>query len=750
MNKGLPSAENLIALQTHAPAAPAKAAHAKLRKRPEDDAQADATPAAPSDQAAAAADQTAAPTDADTLIAQAAQAAPAAAEGSAPAAGGASTASGTAGAGAGAPVAAGGFGGIGMGGLALGAGAIGVAAAAGGGGGGSGGGVGGAGGGGGGTTPAPMPANPVVIHGFSDYMAAVNQTGGATMATTATATGIPPGATTPFLDVSGGFARGALPKTLADLRPMNYHVSGTNVTSINDGGIVVDQQGHPDATIMAHSDATAGASNLMWMQTLAVRNFTAGAAGTPTVSTAAANASGAGSDAEIGVQHLSMDATLAGAAAGQTNLAATATGGGAAHAFAGDVHLSVNSSGIGTAAAPVTSQIHMGAGEGDQPGILASASGAGSHANTAVAGDVTLSGHGDDIYVFNSGVFAQGTSGGSADTDIGGNMSFASDGRAAHSYILVRSMTDGSSGSAADVHIHGNVDLDSTGTGSSLTRAAVQASGGGTAEIDGHLNVDSHGGLADSAMQVTALGSGHVSIASLGMSIDGAGHGWMDLYTDHDGGLSIGAVNLSTQAGSDVTLHVQNTNPPNPDGDATFIAHGDGSANVSIATANIGGAGDAYLFLNTQTFGTINQAASLERMDLHYQLADQNSATIGSAQMTTVNGFSVGHDSVIYDGAVATDTNFANAGHFGSLDALNAGLNTALDGTVKYVFAVYDGTEDINHNGIADDHNAGVLAWDDNGTGITSVLVLPGVTTLAANNLSFPEPTPTPGPAQPA
>ena len=39
--------------------------------------------------------------------------------------------------------------------------------------------------------------------------------------------------------------------------------------------------------------------------------------------------------------------------------------------------------------------------------------------------------------------------------------------------------------------------------------------------------------------------------ASLGMSIDGAGHGWMDLYTDHDGGLSIGAVNLSTQAGSD-------------------------------------------------------------------------------------------------------------------------------------------------------------------------------------------------------
>ena len=57
-------------------------------------------------------------------------------------------------------------------------------------------------------------------------------------------------------------------------------------------------------------------------------------------------------------------------------------------------------------------------------------------------------------------------------------------------------------------------------------------------------------------------------------------------------------------------------------------------------------------------------------------------------------------------------------------------------GTHKYVFAVYNGTEDINHNGVADDHGSGVLAWDDNGSGISSVLMLPGVTTLAPTDLS--------------
>jgi hypothetical protein len=112
--------------------------------------------------------------------------------------------------------------------------------------------------------------------------------------------------------------------------------------------------------------------------------------------------------------------------------------------------------------------------------------------------------------------------------------------------------------------------------------------------------------------------------------------------------------------------------------------------------------------------------------------------------MTTINGYSASHDEVIYNGVLADSTNFTNAGSFSSLSALNAALNTDLDGTHKYVFAVYTGNEDINHNGIADDHNAGIVAFDDNGAGVTSVLMLPGVTALAATDLAWPAPPPPP------
>ena len=407
----------------------------------------------------------------------------------------------------------------------------------------------------------------------------------------------------------------------------------------------------------------------------------------------------------------------------------------------------MNSSGIGTSLAPIFSYIHMGDGEGAQPGILASASGAGSSANLGVAGNVSLSGHGDDVYAYDSGVFAQGTNGGSAHTDIGGNISFSADGREAHSYILIDASTDGGA-SAADVHVHGNVELDSAGTESALTRAAVRADGGGTVEIDGHLSADSSSPGSTSDMQVIAQGgSGAVSIGSVDMSIEGGGRGWLDLFTDHSGGLNIGTVNLSAAGGYDISLHAQNANDAvNGVVNGTFLAHTDSAVNVSIGTANVGGAGEVHMFLNSQTFGTINQASSLTLLDVHYQLADQDFAGVGAAPITTINGFSASHDDVIYNGVNADATNFSNAGSFNSVADLNAGLNAALDGTHKYVFAVYNGTEDINHNGVADDHGAGILAWDDNGTGVTSVLMLTGVTTLAANDLALPPPPPPPPP----
>jgi hypothetical protein len=513
---------------------------------------------------------------------------------------------------------------------------------------------------------------------------------------------------------------------------MTSTVAGASVATINDGGIVVNLQGTPDSFVVAHSNAAAGASNLMWMQNMAVGDL---AGQGTTIAVASATADGAGSDAEIGIQHLSMQLAGSGALNGRTDLAATATGGGTAHTVVGDVTLNMNSSATGSSAAPVFSYIHMGLAE---PGILASASDAGSTAKVEVIGDVKLIGHGDDLYVYNGGIVSHGTNGGVASTDIGGDVSFLSDGREAHSYVLVSASTDVAAGSAADVHIHGNVDLRSEGSESALSRAAVHADGEGKVDVDGHLNVTSSAPMASSLVQVTAQGDGHVAIGAIGMTIDGGTHqGWMDLFTDHSGGLTVGAVNLSATAGSEVSLNVQHVNDAlTGTVDDAFLAHADSTVGVSIATANLSGAGDVHMHLNTQTFGTINQAGSLDGLDVHYQLADANFAGIGAAPMTTINGFTGAHDQVTYNGVAADATNFTDAGSFNTLGAMNAAVDTALDGTHKYVFAVYNGTEDINGNGLADDHGSGVLAWDNDGSGVTSVLMLPGVTTLTPTDIA--------------
>ncbi len=83
----------------------------------------------------------------------------------------------------------------------------------------------------------------------------------------------------------------------------------------------------------------------------------------------------------------------------------------------------------------------------------------------------------------------------------------------------------------------------------------------------------------------------------------------------------------------------------------------------------------------------------------------------------------------------AQPTLFTNAGAFSTLSAMATGVSADLTATNHYVFAVYNGTQDINNNGIADDHGAGVLAYGDNG-GITSVLMLPGVGSVTPTDLA--------------
>jgi hypothetical protein len=161
---------------------------------------------------------------------------------------------------------------------------------------------------------------------------------------------------------------------------------------------------------------------------------------------------------------------------------------------------------------------------------------------------------------------------------------------------------------------------------------------------------------------------------------------------------------------------------------------------VSIGILNANGQGDVHLNLDSQAIGTINQAASLEWLDIHYQLADRDATSIGSgaanANVTTLNGFTAAHDSIVFNGAAATDASLAQAGSVGGTVAdLAAALDARLDATHQYVFATYTGTGDINGDG-ASDQNAGVLAFDADGIGITAVLLTPGVTSMSAADLA--------------
>jgi len=455
----------------------------------------------------------------------------------------------------------------------------------------------------------------------------------------------------------------------------------------------------------------------------------------------ASNADGAGSTSEIGIQHLRMSVTGTGELDAQLVVNATATGGGHAHTQIGDISTSIAATEPGS-----SSYLHMGFAEpidgGHTPGMLASANGAGSQATIDV-GSFTQEGHGDDVYVFSSGIFAEGMNGGIANTNVG-NVSFLAEGNAAHSYLLIDASTDWSAGAQGNVDIAGNVDLQAIGNGVTLTRAFVFAEGTGTVDIDGHLNIDSEGALGGSTtaiMQLHAQGGSTISVESLGMTVTGGGHGWMDLFSDHDNGLDVGSVNLTTDSNSDITLNSQyaiNTLEwVNEDG--TVHPHGTDTADsFSIASANLMGTGTVYMNLGQQTFGTINQGGTM--LDLHYQLQPEAFHTAAELQaghgVTVLNGFSAAATSVEFDGIAASDTNFADIGGVdGSADDLMTALDTALDGTTRYVFAVYNGAGDINGDGTADT-GAGVLAYDNGGDGVTSVLMLPGVTSMNHTDLA--------------
>jgi hypothetical protein len=200
----------------------------------------------------------------------------------------------------------------------------------------------------------------------------------------------------------------------------------------------------------------------------------------------------------------------------------------------------------------------------------------------------------------------------------------------------------------------------------------------------------------------------------------------MNLNSASDGTLNVGMQVLGTD--------------PAVNADEGFISHaaGVGEGGVSLATLNLNGEADYTLNLG-QSIGTINQGANVNLADLRFTIADQDFTSIGSgagsAHVTVLNGFSGDHTEVTFNGITPAAANFADIGNQGgTVQQLATALDTALDATHQYVFAVYTGTGDINGDGTADT-NVGVLAMDGDGTGITTVLMLPGVTSMTANDI---------------
>jgi hypothetical protein len=518
---------------------------------------------------------------------------------------------------------------------------------------------------------------------------------------------------------------------------MNYDATGLSTGSITDGGLQVNMADASNLTLNVRTNAGAGESQVMWMQKVGV---TATNPGTTFV-TVSSTASGAGADAETGVINFSTSHTDTGDVGQRADFSAVSTGGSAATRL-GSIAMTSTTSGTGVGSTVVDSRAHLGEGEGGatQRGLRASATGAGSEATMSVSDGVSITANGDDAYAYISGLSAQGFTGGVANVDIGADVAMSSTARRSHAYVSGMASTDGSAGAEGNVHVSGELRLTSSGSEEAMARTAQHASGSGEIRIDGGIDLSATGPIATAQIQLMSTGQAELQTGNIDFVVNGsaAGRGWIDLYSDHAGGLSVGNVNINVaHVNSEATLFLQHENNSTSGiVDNTFLAHGSSSADVSIGTVNLSGAGFVDMYLDSMSIGTINRGSSLSSMDLRYTLADSDGGGLGAGTAATaVSGFAAAGDSIVFNGVAANGTNFANTGTAASVAELNAELNAALDGTVDYAFAVYTGAGDINGDGTADT-NSGVLAWDADGDGISAVLLLAGNTSITAADLS--------------
>jgi hypothetical protein len=349
-----------------------------------------------------------------------------------------------------------------------------------------------------------------------------------------------------------------------------------------------------------------------------------------------------------------------------------------------------------------------------------------------------------------------------------------------------------SGNASAEIVINGNVRVSASAVtndaiamlfvGAGVTsNGSFTESGDGRVEINGDISVRANGQADVSAFaQIIARDSGSVDVTgSVNISVDGGlnPEAKLDIFAGVDNAVDIGNLNVYV-GGSSGTADVFVQRPVTWTEVDDFLTHGSSSADIGLGDltafvnmyghanfymgggtqsssnpddiswdinrmASLSGDGGVYMQLFDQIFGTIDASGltgGADHLNLEYDLGDHDFATVGTgtedAHVTTIVGFSGSGTNIMFNTTNPAGGNFtALATESGTADAFIGVLNAALD-TKNYVFAVYGGTDDINGDGnVGGDGGNGFLAYDQDGNGITAVLMLPGVTTLAHTDI---------------
>jgi hypothetical protein len=323
--------------------------------------------------------------------------------------------------------------------------------------------------------------------------------------------------------------------------------------------------------------------------------------------------------------------------------------------------------------------------------------------------------------------------------DIGGSIVVSSTADQARSYLYMAAIGNG--GGTADIHVHGDVSLTSTSglsgsAAATLNEAGIRAVGDATVEIDGVLSTTLNG--HDNSMnefQIISTGNGQVDIGSINYSNNGV-HGWIDIYSDHLNGIHIGDVTMNVAAGSDARFHLQDADAAFVTTDQTLMYHANPNTNIQMGDLYLTGGGSSYLYLRSTDVDTIHVSPASGDVHIWYE-SIANRGTLADAPVDIIAGFDASKIELTFERIHADSSNFADIGTFTTMAAMNAAVMQSLDTDGHtYVFAVYNGTEDINHNGVADDAGQGVLAMDTDHVGVDMAVMLPGVTHITPTDLS--------------